>query len=364
MSRVLVTGGAGTIGTAIVKRLLSDPAYDVRVSDARPVPLWMREGCELHTGDLRLPAQARAATKGCAHVIHLAGAPGGIAAAREQPHTAIEFESALHGAVVRAALERDVERFLYVSSSLVFERATLFPTPEQHLAECPAPRSATGFARLSGERVCEAAHREHRLSYTICRPFGSYGCPTTDERESETEALVAELIDAALGTRPPELGDLARRTCTPTYADDIAAGIVLALGSPGALNDDFNLGAARELELGELARLVYEACEADPATLAPALRVAAPKAAASAKAAAAPKAAAKSKPAAKPKAVAEKPQAAAASRAEPERVWPSVEKAHEVLGWEAQTGLEQGLAATVRALRERHSAAQTVAAVG
>ena len=54
MSRVLVTGGAGTIGAAVVRRLLADPAYEVRVSDQRPAPQWMREGCEVHTGDLRV----------------------------------------------------------------------------------------------------------------------------------------------------------------------------------------------------------------------------------------------------------------------------------------------------------------------
>ena len=60
MSRVLVTGGAGTIGAAVVRRLLADPAYEVRVSDQRPAPQWMREGCEVHTGDLRVPASRRA----------------------------------------------------------------------------------------------------------------------------------------------------------------------------------------------------------------------------------------------------------------------------------------------------------------
>ena len=79
MSRVLVTGGAGTIGAAVVKRLLADPAYEVRVSDQRSAPLWMREGCEVHTGDLRDFAQARLAMDGCSHVIHLAAIVGGIA---------------------------------------------------------------------------------------------------------------------------------------------------------------------------------------------------------------------------------------------------------------------------------------------
>jgi nucleoside-diphosphate-sugar epimerase len=326
MSRVLVTGGAGTLGMAIVRRLLADPAYDVRVADARPAPLWMREGCELHTGDLRVPAQARAATKGCARVIHLAGARGADASGRGQPHTTIEFENALHSALVRAALEREVERLVYVSSPLVFERARLFPTPEAHLGECPPPRSAAGYARLSGERYCEAANEEHGLPYAICRPFGAYGSPATDEPESELQALLAALIGAALDGRPPEVSLIPTfSTYTPTHVTDIAAAIVLALSSPAAQNDDFNLGAAREVELAELARIVFEACEADLRLLAP--------------------------------------DAPATDETDANRSWPSAQKAHEQLGWQATIEVEAGIAATAQEARERHPAQQAAAPI-
>ncbi|MBV8710625.1 MAG: NAD-dependent epimerase/dehydratase family protein, partial [Solirubrobacterales bacterium] len=58
MNRVLVTGGAGTIGAAVVKRLLADSAWEARVADHREPPVWMREGCEIRTADLRDPTAA------------------------------------------------------------------------------------------------------------------------------------------------------------------------------------------------------------------------------------------------------------------------------------------------------------------
>ncbi|HEV2998547.1 MAG TPA: NAD-dependent epimerase/dehydratase family protein, partial [Solirubrobacteraceae bacterium] len=164
MSRVLVTGGAGTIGAAVVRRLLADPAYEIRVSDQRPAPQWMREGCEVHTGDLRVPAQARAAGKGCEQVIHLAAIVGGIANFHRLPHTLTEVNNALTGAVVHAAIDHQVERLVYVSSSMVFERATEFPTTEEHVADCLTPRSAYGFSKLAGEVYTRAAHDQHGLS--------------------------------------------------------------------------------------------------------------------------------------------------------------------------------------------------------
>src|SRR5215217_5790557 len=126
MNRVLVTGGAGTIGRAVVRRLVRDPDWEVRVSDQRDAPSWMREACGVHTGDLRVLDEARAATDGCTHVIHLAAIVGGIANFHNLPLTLTEVNHALYGAVVRAALDCQVARFVYVSSSMVFENTTSF----------------------------------------------------------------------------------------------------------------------------------------------------------------------------------------------------------------------------------------------
>src|SRR6201992_1096409 len=117
----------------------------------------MRGGCELHEGDLRDLSVARSALDGCSHVIHLAAIVGGIANFHKLPFTLFEVNNALTGTIVHAAIEQDVERFTYVSSSMVFENATEYPTTEDHVRVCPAPWSAYGFSKLAGAVLTRAA---------------------------------------------------------------------------------------------------------------------------------------------------------------------------------------------------------------
>src|SRR3954451_10553806 len=266
MSGVLVTGGAGTIGAAVVRRLLRDPDFEVRVSDQREAPGWMREGAEVRTGDLRSLAEARAAMRGCSQVIHLAAIVGVIATFHKLPHTLTEVNNALYNAVVRAALDEDVERFCYVSSSMVFERAEQYPTTEAYLPDCPTPASAYGFSKLTGEVYCRAAHDEHGLRYTICRPFNAYGPGEMPEDEPGIAHAVPDLIRKSLQRlKPLPIFGTGEHTRTITYVDDIADGIVTATFAEAAENEDFNISNSQEMTVAEIARVIWEECGNDPA---------------------------------------------------------------------------------------------------
>jgi UDP-glucose 4-epimerase len=321
MSRVLVTGGAGTIGAAVVRRLLRGGDWEVRVSDQREAPAWMAQDCEIHTGDLRVPDEARTAADGCTHVIHLAAIVGGIGNFHKFPHTLLEVNNALYNAVLRTALEERVERLVYVSSSMVFENATEFPTTEEHVRVCPAPWSAYGFSKLAGEAYCRALHDEHGLPYTICRPFNAYGPGELPDAEPGIAHAVPDLIRKALsGQRPLEIFGSGKQTRTLTHVDDIADGIVTALAHPAAANEDFNISASDERTIADIARIVWDACGRDPSEFElrhlPSFEV------------------------------------------DVQRRWPSVEKAERLLGWRAQVDLETGIADTVRWLREREEVAR------
>jgi nucleoside-diphosphate-sugar epimerase len=270
----------------------------------------------VHTGDLRRPDEAAAAAEGCTHVIHLAAIVGGIANFHRLPHTLLEVNTGLYNAVFRAALERRVERLVYVSSSMVFERATVFPTPEEHLADCPAPRSAYGFSKLAGEHYVRALHDEHRLPFTICRPFNAYGPGELPDPEPGIAHALPDLIAKTLsGRRPLEIFGSGEQTRTLTHVEDIADGIVTAAAHPAGENEDFNISASEERTVAELAALVWEACGEDPAEL--------------------------------------ELEHLPGFEVDVQRRWPSVEKARRLLGWEARVDLREGVAATVEWLREQ-----------
>jgi nucleoside-diphosphate-sugar epimerase len=277
----------------------------------------MREGCEVELGDLRDHATAHRAVDGCTHVIHLAAIVGGIANFHKLPYTLTEVNNALTGALTHAAIDHRVERFVYVSSSMVFERATEFPTTEEHVRTCPAPWSAYGFSKLSGEVYTRAAHDQHGLRYTICRPFNAYGPgELPDPDEPGIAHAVPDLIAKVLsGQRPLQIFGSGEQTRTLTHVDDIADGIVTAMSSAAGENEDFNISASEELTVAEIATVIWEACGEDPAAF--------------------------------------ELEHVPSFEVDVQRRWPSVEKARRLLGWEAQVDLRDGIAATVEWLRDQ-----------
>jgi nucleoside-diphosphate-sugar epimerase len=304
------------IGAAVVRRLLGDPDFEIRVSDQRPAPSWMREGCEIHTGDLRHVDRAREAMRSCSHVIHLAAIVGGIANFHKLPFTLSEVNHTLYNAVFRAAVDLGVERFTYVSSSMVFERADQFPTTEAYLPDCPPPRSAYGWSKLAGEVYCRAAHDEHGLPYSICRPFNAYGPGEMPDDEPGIAHAVPDLLRKSFaGLRPMPIFGSGEQTRTLTHVDDIADGIVTVTAHPAGLNEDFNISASDELTVADIARICWEAAGNEPADFEldhlPSFEV------------------------------------------DVQRRWPSVEKAERVLGWKARIGVKDGIAETADWLRNQ-----------
>jgi nucleoside-diphosphate-sugar epimerase len=319
VGKVLVTGGAGTIGSAVVRQLAADGSWTIRVSDQRHPPEWMEQSCEVHTADLLDLQAARDAITDCTHVVHLAAIVGGIGNFHKLPYTLLEMNHGLYNSIFRTAIDAGVERFVYVSSSMAFERAQEFPTTEDALDRTLTPRSSYGFSKLAGEYYCRAAQDEFGFPFSIVRPFNAYGPGELPGDEPGIAHLVPDLIERCLRPeRPLKIFGSGEQTRTLTHIDDIARGILAALTHEAAVGEDFNISANEELTVKEIGAIVWEACGNDPADL--------------------------------------EFEHLESFEVDVQRRWPSTEKANRLLGWQAQIGPHEGIADTVAWFRERESA--------
>ena len=161
-----------------------------------------------------------------------------------------------------AAAKHKMRRMLYVSSSMVFESATSFPSKESDLLVIPPPVSAYGFSKLSGEWYCRAFADQFGLPFTICRPFNAYGVNEFPGEDVGYAHVIPDLTKKILsGQRPLELLGDGSQTRSFTHVRDIARGIILALESERAVNQDFNISNAEEMTILDLAQRIWRLCE-------------------------------------------------------------------------------------------------------
>lgn len=259
---IVVTGGAGFIGSAVARHLLAN-GHRIRIADDLSkgrVDLADEPGCEFLHCDLRRPEDAERALKGVDLCYHLAARIGGIAYFHRYPATILSDNNLILTNVFTSAV-RQGAKVVYVSSSMVFERTKNFPTPESALMQSPAPISHYGFSKLVGEYYSRAFHEEWGLKFAICRPFNAYGPGEYPEDEPGLAHVIPDLIKKTLaGDYPLEILGSGRQERCFTYVDDVAEAICLAGLAPRAEGDDFNIGNPEPTSIRELARLAWECC--------------------------------------------------------------------------------------------------------
>ena len=261
---IVVTGGCGFIGSEVVRQLLAK-RYTVRVVDNLSKPSSrVPPGVDCVQADLADPRAARETFRGTRVCINLAAKIGGIGYFHRLPATILAENNQIYTSTFQAAVEHDLERMIFVSSSMVFESATRFPSREDELLSMPPPFTAYGFSKLIGEWYCRAFFDQFQLRYTIARPFNAIGPDEEAGDEVGDAHVIPDLVKKVLaGQHPLELLGDGKQTRCFTHVRDIARGIIMAMESDAAVNEDFNLGTSEETTMLELARRIHALCAPD-----------------------------------------------------------------------------------------------------
>ncbi len=203
---------------------------------------------------------------------------GGISYFHEYAYDLLAENERITAAAFDAAIwayrERSLKRIVVISSSMVFEGATVFPTPEGAQLSSPPPHSTYGFQKLATEYFARGAFEQYQLPYTIIRPFNCVGIG--EARALNAPIILSGNVKLAMSHVLPDLvlkvlegqdplhllgsGDQIRHY---TYGGDVARGIRLALESERTINDDVNVSTAKSTTVLELAELIWKKINRD-----------------------------------------------------------------------------------------------------
>jgi nucleoside-diphosphate-sugar epimerase len=210
---------------------------------------------------------------GCDHFVAGAAMIGGISYFHSFAYDLLaeneRITCAAFDAAIAAHKAGTLKKITVISSSMVFESATVFPTPEGEQRRCPPPASTYGFQKLAVEYFAQGAFQQYGLPYTIARPFN---CVGIGERRAVTDHeilsgnvklamshVVPDLVQKVLkGQDPLHILGSGAQVRHYTYGGDLARGLRICVEHPAALNEDFNLSTPVSTTVHELAELIWK----------------------------------------------------------------------------------------------------------
>ena len=281
--KILVTGAAGFINGYLVPDLL-EAGHEVIGLDDFSKYGRLAKSFDDHPryrfveGDAKDTALIKELAADCDQVVAAAAMIGGISYFHEFAYDLLAENERILAATFDAAIaaHRDghLERIIVVSSSMVYESATVFPTPEGAQLTSPPPISTYGFQKLASEYFAKGALEQYGLPYTIVRPFNCVGIG--ERRALRDTDIMSGNVKLALSHVVPDLVLKVLKEQDPlhilgdgsqvrhyTYGGDLARGIRMALESPKAINDDFNLSTATSTTVLELAECIWSKVHGD-----------------------------------------------------------------------------------------------------
>ena len=281
--KVLVTGAAGFINGYLVPELL-EAGHDVIGLDDFSKYGHLTKSYDDHPryrfveGDAKDVELMKELAADCDQVVAAAAMIGGISYFHEFAYDLLAENERILAATFDAAIAArktgHLERITVISSSMVYESATVFPTPEGAEKTSPPPISTYGFQKLASEYFAAGAFEQFKLPYTIVRPFNCVGIG--ERRAVRDTDIMSGNVKLALSHVVPDLVLKVMKGQDPlhilgegnqvrhyTYGGDLAHGIRLAMESPKAINDAFNLSTVRSTTVLELAECIWSKVHGD-----------------------------------------------------------------------------------------------------
>jgi UDP-glucose 4-epimerase len=275
--KILVTGSAGFISGYLVEQLLSHGHEVVGIDNFYKYGK-TEKSYDNHPhykfieGDVKDTTLLKGLMQDCDQIVAGAAIIGGISLFHEYAYDLLAENERIIASTFDAAIwafkNKKLKKINVLSSSMVFESTTVYPTLEGEQLRCSPPLSTYGFQKLSCEYFAKGAWEQYKLPYTIIRPFNCIGIG--EKRALCDKEILSGNIKLAMSHVVPDLVQKVLKGQNPlhilgsgdqvrhyTYGGDLADGIRLCVESEKAINEDFNLSTPVSTTVLELAQLIW-----------------------------------------------------------------------------------------------------------
>jgi len=255
--KILVTGGAGFIGSHLVDRLMKED-YEVVVLDnfsagkAENIQHHLdNQGFNLVKGDVRNSEDVRKAVRGVDVVFHLAAIVN-VPLSIEDPLLVNDVNVRGTLNLLEASVKEDIQRFIYVSTCAVYGEARYLPINEEHPI---MPLSPYGISKFTAEHYCKIFHMIHGLKTVCLRFFNVYG---PKQSEGPYSGVITQFINRLRQGKPPIIYGDGKQTRDFVYVEDVVEASMRALNSQNCVGEVINVGTGKPTAVNELANVLME----------------------------------------------------------------------------------------------------------